>query len=432
MRKIFTLLLTKYALVSVIFIYVPSQAQLTLIDHPLYVSDISEDGNTAVLYTISENYVWTKTGGLKQINAITTGGGNSGKPSITADGKLIAFTATNPTTLKNEMSIYDVATETITNLGGLQNSSQSNQSSAYEISKEGKTVVGLGFLNAAWAHAIRWTEEKGIIDLGAIINSQNSRANSVSSNGEVIAGWQEDEYNHWQGTIWKNNQIIALSRPDGEPISEINAISGNGKWAVGDEFLSPWRWSEETGQLFLFTNTDPTTTWKTTAISEDGKIIVGYQQIRNLAPIHGRGFIWTEQLGVMDLAAFANSIGIATDGLHLSFPLNISLNGEHIVGLATTDTGVQKAFMLSIGQLKTTEANKAVFSIYPNPVQNFLTIQSELPITSVEIYTATGQLITAPIDLNQKIIQVSHLTKGVYFLNLWSNNHKSTYKFIKN
>ncbi len=73
------------------------------------------------------------------------------------------------------------------------------------------------------------------------------------------------------------------------------------------------------------------------------------------------------------------------------------------------------------------------FEIYPNPTTDVLYINSVTsPNTTASIYSATGKLITQT-SLNQEsnIITTSHLSPGVYFINLESQHHNLTYQLIK-
>jgi hypothetical protein len=73
--------------------------------------------------------------------------------------------------------------------------------------------------------------------------------------------------------------------------------------------------------------------------------------------------------------------------------------------------------------------------IYPNPVQNQLTI-SNLPVSfkgSVSVYNSTGQLIQSEQkNGSQVILQTGQLSSGLYFIHLKSEKGQmTTKKFIK-
>ena len=76
------------------------------------------------------------------------------------------------------------------------------------------------------------------------------------------------------------------------------------------------------------------------------------------------------------------------------------------------------------------EENQALsFAIYPNPTQDQLNILFEEEISEIKIYDLNGRLLTEGVS--DKIVDVSKLASGVYFLELISINGKNVQKFIK-
>ena len=68
------------------------------------------------------------------------------------------------------------------------------------------------------------------------------------------------------------------------------------------------------------------------------------------------------------------------------------------------------------------------FTIYPNPVQDILNIEPQLPLETVEIYNLQGQLIS---ESSKSRVDVSQLNAGLYFLQVIIDGKKATKKFIK-
>ncbi len=70
---------------------------------------------------------------------------------------------------------------------------------------------------------------------------------------------------------------------------------------------------------------------------------------------------------------------------------------------------------------------------YPNPVENILTISNKgVPIEKVyKLYNSLGQLLRRSHLLNNNQLNVSYLSRGLYFLEVISNSKKSSVKFIK-
>lgn len=88
-------------------------------------------------------------------------------------------------------------------------------------------------------------------------------------------------------------------------------------------------------------------------------------------------------------------------------------------------------------QVETTQVadlNNDDFNLYPNPVQNVLSIQShsDMEITQVSIYSLSGQLVHSVVPMNIRQIDVSELTNGIYFIQLTSRDGKLiNRKFVK-
>ena len=75
--------------------------------------------------------------------------------------------------------------------------------------------------------------------------------------------------------------------------------------------------------------------------------------------------------------------------------------------------------------------NVAVLKVFPNPVQDFITIESEHKFTSCEIIDVTGKLLKKS-ELSGNKINVSTLPAGTYFIKLNSiGNVNTMVKFIK-
>jgi len=74
------------------------------------------------------------------------------------------------------------------------------------------------------------------------------------------------------------------------------------------------------------------------------------------------------------------------------------------------------------------EINNNYLNIYPNPVKNSLTIQTNLSIKNIEITDITGKLLCAT---KNKTIDCSMFAKGVYFIKVSSDKDILVKKFIK-
>lgn len=66
--------------------------------------------------------------------------------------------------------------------------------------------------------------------------------------------------------------------------------------------------------------------------------------------------------------------------------------------------------------------------LYPNPATNFIQLQTELPIESVQIFDLSGTLV---LETSTTGIDISHILSGLYFLRVNTNSMDQTIKFVK-
>ena len=70
------------------------------------------------------------------------------------------------------------------------------------------------------------------------------------------------------------------------------------------------------------------------------------------------------------------------------------------------------------------------FSVYPSPTTDILNINSETPISNIEVYNQLGQLVKA--NSNQYSIDISSVDQGVYFVKVMdANGNIGTQKIVK-
>lgn len=135
---------------------------------------------------------------------------------------------------------------------------------------------------------------------------------------------------------------------------------------------------------------------------------------------------------------------------------NFSLTGSYLSGpqmrAILKDTGIPQGDVASgnIGPLPNVQAamqtiydnyvlsvateNTIEFRVYPNPVQNRLTLMygsSVSPEAKVEVYNALGQLVLQSMLSKSNEIDCSNFTNGFYFVKVTSNGKSTTKKIIK-
>lgn len=396
-----------------------------------YPGGISENG------VVSMNggnvvFIWDQVNGLQNIGEATTESDFGGSVVISEDGTKVSAGVTNPSTSLNEIAIYDVASQTWTYKGGLDTVGiDGSLSSSWGMSADGSTVVGLGWLNGGGAHAIKWDAVNGITDMGSTIPDSSSRANAISTDKNVVVGWQDQADGYRTGARWVNGVQEFLKDSNGEFIGEAGGVSADGKVVIGSNGLFPYVWNETAVyQEITHPNSGPFFRGGAVGISDDGKTVVGYFRSWPGGPMMGEGFIWTQEDGRRNLNDYVSSLGMDTLGITFGLPLAISRDGKKIAGIGMNDAFQPVTFMIDLSSaLATHNVKTEKFSIYPNPVKDILNINGVGKIENVEIYNLVGQKMKSATASSK--IDVSSLSKGVYLINIISNGQKQSIKFIK-
>ncbi len=133
--------------------------------------------------------------------------------------------------------------------------------------------------------------------------------------------------------------------------------------------------------------------------------------------------------GVMSFLLNDAPIAIGTGGVLDSFynvsPGAVWPKGEYFSGLVSG----MELFMFSTLNINDFELLNGL-SVYPNPVSNLLTIDSEIPLTKVEIYSILGKKVKE-INSDFNSIRTNNLSNGVYIFKIYSENGIATKKLIK-
>ncbi|WP_298898327.1 T9SS type A sorting domain-containing protein [uncultured Psychroserpens sp.] len=406
-------------------------AQLNILDIGFILTDVSDDGTIAVGHNNAEHFIWTEANGVNLIGGVEPSF-YGGQTRINGDGTIIAGTRINPSNSLGELSSYDVDTQAWTSYGSLGFSSQGSASSAWGISSDGSTIVGLGWFSSGSAHAIKWTADGGLQDLGSTIPGQSTRANAVNNDGSVIGGWQDNSDGIRQGAIWTNGVQTLLTHSNNNPAAEVGTLSDDGLWAGGggqsptNEFQA-WKWSQSSGIINI--GPSPVSGWRgtTTGLSSDGEITVGYYRQWPGPAAFGRGFIHTESEGLVDLTDYAISVGIDVQGAILALPLGLSDDGSTVVGVTNNGRG----FIFRLPLLGVEDNVFDDFSLYPNPAKDILNFQipEHLNIDRVSIFSAIGQKVNDYDTLQS--INVSSLSTGLYFVRIQSGKTVWIKRFSK-
>jgi uncharacterized membrane protein len=327
---------------SLLMSFTTVNAQFFELGSGFTATSASSDGSVVVGDNGGQNFMWIEGSGVVLIGGVAPQN-FGGRTDVSGDGRFISATRINPNTNLGELSSYNVATQTWTSHGSLGSSSGSSASSAWGMSSDGNTIVGLGWVNAGSAHAIKWTAAGGIEDLGSSVSDRSTRANATNSDGTIIAGWQDASSGFRQGAIWTNGVQSLITHSNGDRATEAGAISADGVWASGGQGFSndyqAWKWSVANGIIDI--GPAPTSGWRgaATGLTADGSKTVGFYRPWPAPATFGRGFIHTDLGGMIDLTDLATTLGNDLQGAILALPLGISDDGSTVIGVTNSGQG---------------------------------------------------------------------------------------------
>jgi hypothetical protein len=283
----------------------------------------------------------------------------------------------------------------------------------YDLSENGKTVVGLGYRNGcprgSWSelgpnkfYGAAWTQATGLryLDTPDVVlpdmpNCQygrdygcevyGSRANAISGDGRIIVG-HVDASGPWLGAAWVDRRFVMMGADDPKGfIGSANAVNrdgtvvtGGGAGDTGSGFgIDGYLWSPTRGTTSIGHVTKPCEIWapwdceftpvvslasEGWAVSDTGQLVVG----RAGDWFNGFvGFLWMKGLGMVDLNEFLQRQGIMeayTTSLY--GPLAVAADGKTIVGWGAGETEYV-SFVLTLDQVWVCKGNRSLLVGFP-------------------------------------------------------------------
>lgn len=171
------------------------------------------------------------------------------------------------------------------------------------------------------------------------------------------------------------------------------------------------------------------------SISSDGSILVigagggnisGSENITGQVRIYKNvSNIWT-QVGE-DIEGEDTNDFFGTS-VSLSSPGNVLIVGATTMTTSATKKGYVKVYDLT-DALSTDSFVKANFNIYPNPAKDIIhvALEDDLQLENVTIYNNLGQEVKT---VNQSTIDISSLAKGLYFIEVHTNQGTASKKVV--
>jgi len=267
---------------------------------------ISSNGQQIVGYTLAAQspFRWTLSGGFTPLNLLP--GGTTAR----AEGTSASSSATagwgNSTNGNRAIRWNSVGTPQ--NLGTIPASTASApSSSAFGISPDGSTVIGTASWAPGVAHAMRWNVPFGPMQsLGTLPGHFAARAFAMSADNSTIVGDSSPTFSSG------NPRAFRLKAPT--PMFNLGVIPGSGA-SYNSQAL---------------------------AVSGNGSRVVGTSFDSTFGT---RAFIWMSVTGMLDLKAYATSLGGNLTGWTLISANGISGDGTAVSGSGTFN-GVSRAFLI--------------------------------------------------------------------------------------
>lgn len=297
----------------------------------------------------SQYFKWTSGTGESSIGGQVAGQGVGGQSTISHDGLTVGGTVFNSLSGTHEMGRYDVSTGTWQPLGGIGAVSDQETSSGWSISGDGSSIVGLGWVTPGSAHAVRWHSGTGMVDMGTTSVGNSSRANATNFDGNVVAGWQDND-NGRQGAVWINGTQELIFDSNSFAVSEATSVSNDGTWVSGYAnagFFGTselWRYNtvtnthENLGNLAVGAETNTSGS----AMNAAGTIIAGGTWAFGPA-FFGKAIIWQEGIGVQLFADYLTANNVAYEpGFTFAYVSDVSSDGTWFTGW-----GLNSSFQIS-------------------------------------------------------------------------------------
>jgi probable HAF family extracellular repeat protein len=223
-------------------------------------------------------------------------------------------------------------------------------SGSFGASDDGKVVVGLGWDGCKLAHAFRWEDSTGMVDLGSTTPGRSSRANNVSGDGLVVVGWQEDTTGFRMGAKWVNGKQELIRGPGGM-VGEAFAANHDGSLIVGTscnpfDFTATtgWSWTAAGGLTCLPVPVPPRLALVPRqvileATSEDGRVMGGGLSFG----LESESLVWFDgQVFLLKDYLRAHGVPDAFEGwVNTGFVTAMTPDGRTLVGFGAGPTAFQ-------------------------------------------------------------------------------------------
>ena len=387
-----------------------------------YIQDISAGGGTTYTITVSAN---PTNGGT------VTGGGtyNQGQSCTVSATANAGFTFTNWTENGNVVSTQANYTFTVTGNRTLVANFQA-QPQSYTITvsanpTNGGTVTGGGTYQQGQSCTVTATANMGYTftnwtENGNVVSSSASYTFTVNGNRTLVANFTQQQYTITVsadpaigGTVtgggtFNYGQNCTLTATANEGYDFVN-------WTEGGNVVS----TEASYSFNVTSNRTLVANFSLKSFEIEAVVNPAAGGTTTGSGIYHYGNRVTVTVETNEDWAFQNW---TENGIIVS-------KDKEYTFIATEDRNLMANLLYTEG---IGEQNSSKTIIYPNPVNNKLTIESQEALGTVEIYNLMGGLVYSQKDCSNKVeINTSDLQSGIYFIRLTNDKVSETRKFVK-
>jgi uncharacterized membrane protein len=395
---------------------------------------VSTDGKVICGNSLTGGYVpfrWTQATGVVSLGRAQHVGAG-GLPGMSDDGSRIASSIGSLDSSYTTQGLWTLGSgwqELMPPTPADGGSVDGSYGNVWALSGNGQVVVGLywrpGIGNRA--HASKWTQATGVVDLGGTTTGQSSRANAVNHDGSVIAGWVETPQGPWRPAAWVDGSLVLLTSYSS------GSLAGSGEA----------RFVNFSGDIISGYSIDPVSTqraatmWKRTngvfgppqilgwvdgtepanginiasATSYDGHIAVGYCSFDG-TPFGTTGFVWTPATGVIDVNEFLANNGVLVDpNFSIQTMVTMTPDGRQLFGYGQmlTPPYTSRAFRITLpatadATTPATPAGLSLASPRPNPSSGATRLEFDLPSDAnaeLAVFDAAGRRVATLLSGEQ-------------------------------
>jgi probable HAF family extracellular repeat protein len=221
---------------------------------------------------------------------------------------------------------------------------------ATDTNRNGQVVVGYAYQSCTSAHAFKWQESTGMVDLGSSVAGRSSLAQGVSGDGTVVVGYQTSTQGFTQGAKWVDRRQELIPGVDGF-VGTAMAANNDGSVIVGricrpadEPNQSAWVWRTRDGTTCLppprrRVSPGPVIIVEAAATSDDGEVIGGSQNVGGSGDSNAVIWIGGQPAYLKDFLQANGVLNAFETGVNTGTITGISPDGRVIVGWGAARLG---------------------------------------------------------------------------------------------